>query len=104
MAPTHYDMADDTGIEPDMTENRKLRDHEAGASTAKGGDEKADRESSNDGSNAEQVQSGENGEEKKKKKKKQSKLNEMWGKLGLDMPTVMMMFKHVSRFSIDNIG
>ena len=41
------------------------------------------------GSKAEKVSTG----DKETEKKKPSKVKELWGKLGLDMGTVMMMFK-----------
>lgn len=41
------------------------------------------------GSKSEKVSTG----EKETEKKKPSKVKELWGKLGLDMGTVMMMFK-----------
>lgn len=87
-------MADDAGIEPDMTENRKPRDHEIGSSTAKDGNGNVEGEAGDQGSSTERVESGPS-EAKQGDEKKPSKLKEMWGKLGLDMGTIMMMFKYV---------
>ncbi|KAE9372370.1 hypothetical protein N431DRAFT_339051 [Stipitochalara longipes BDJ] len=56
----------------------------------KDSDEKIEGEPANQGSSAERVQSEEN---EKKEEKKPSKLKEIWAKLGLDIGTVMMMFK-----------
>jgi hypothetical protein len=86
-------MADDAGAEPDVTEYRKPREQEIEGSPAKDGDGKVGEEASVQGSNAERVQSREKKE--KDDEKKPSKLKEMWGKLELDMGTVMMMFKYV---------
>ena len=96
LALTGDDMADNAGVEPGMTEHRNPRDHEIEAPTVKEGDEKIEKQSSNHGSNAENVRSGEK-EEKKKEE-------EMWGKLGLDMGTVMMMFKYVWPIYIEEFG
>jgi hypothetical protein len=84
-------MADGVGAEPDVTEHRKPRDHENGGSTAQDGDGKQGETSSNHGAKAEKVQTGQEEEEEKKP----SKSKELWGKLGLDMGTVLMMFKYV---------
>ena len=98
MALTSYDMADDAGAstEPDVTENRKPRDPEIEHSPVKDVNGKAEEEVQ--GSNTERVQSA------KIVVKKPSKIKEMWGKLELDMGTVMMMFKYVWPISIREIG
>ena len=89
-------MADNAEMEPDMTEHRKPRDHGIEDSTVKDGDGKVEEQTSNQGSDAEKVQSGEEVAKKgdeKENKKKPSKLKDTWAKLGLDLGTVMMMFK-----------
>jgi hypothetical protein len=86
-------MADVAGIQPEMTENRKPRDDEIGGSTAKDGNGKIEEEANDQGSSNERVESGPS-EDKQGDEKKLSKLKDMWGKLGLDMGTIMMMFKY----------
>ncbi|KAH8790225.1 hypothetical protein BGZ57DRAFT_57541 [Hyaloscypha finlandica] len=85
-------MADDAGAstESDVTENRKPRDPEIEHSPVKGVNGKVEEEVQ--GSNTERVQSSKI-VVKKDDEKKPSKIKEMWGKLELDMGTVMMMFK-----------
>ena len=95
-------FADDAEMEPDTTEHRKPRDHGIEDSTVKDGDGKVEEETSNQGSDAEKVQSGEK-EEKKADEQKPSKLKEIWAKLGLDIGTVMMMFKYVWPMSIRDL-
>jgi hypothetical protein len=87
-------MADPAGLEPDVTEQRKARDPEVGGSTANDENNKIEDEPSVHGSNPEKVQSR-GKEEKIVEEKKPSKLHEMFGKLGLDMGTALMMFKYV---------
>lgn len=103
MALTSYDMADDAGAstEPDVTENRKPRDPEIEHSPVKDVNGKVEEEVQ--GSNTERVQSAKI-VVKKDDEKKPSKIKEMWGKLELDMGTVMMMFKYVWPISIREIG
>ena len=103
LALTGDDMADDAGAEPAVTKTRKPQDQEIEASPVKDDDRKVEEEVSNQGSNTERAQSREN-EEKKDDEKKPSKLKEMWGKLGLDMGTVMMMFKYVWPSHKDALG
>ena len=43
-----------------------------------------------------QTEIGNEEEEEEEEEEKPSKLKEMWGKLGLDAPTLMMMFKYAS--------
>ena len=105
-------MAETVRPEPDVTENRTDRDQEIGEEVAgsgehttgkltddsrdgdeeqtigKDGDEKPAALSSSNGSKAEKAQTG-----KKEEKAKPSKFKEMWGKLGLDLGTCLMMFK-----------
>jgi hypothetical protein len=90
LAPSRAKMAGDVVAEPDMTEQRKPRDPETGGLTAQSGDERIAETSSNHGPKAEKVETGQKEEEKKA-----SKLKEVWGKLGLDMGTILMMFKYV---------
>jgi hypothetical protein len=97
-------MADDAAVEPDMTEHRKPRDRETESPTVKEGDEKIDELPSNHGSNAENVRSGEKEEKQAVEEEKPSKVKEMWGRLGLDMGTVMMMFKYVWPIYIEEFG
>jgi hypothetical protein len=92
-------MASGVGAEPDMTEHRKPRDHETEGSTVKNGDENIGETPRNHGSKIEKVQS-----EHKEEAKKPSKLMEMWGKLGLDMGTVLMMFKYVLQTFNEEFG
>ncbi len=60
-----------------------------------GGDPTPGGESSKDGANIEKGETVQKIEKVEKKEKKPSKLKETWKKLGLDIPTVMMMFKSV---------
>jgi hypothetical protein len=99
LAHSLAEMADDVGAEPDMTEHRKPRDHEIEGVTVKDGDKNIGETSSSHGSKAKKVQSGQKEEEKKP-----SKLKETWGKLGLDMGTVLMMFKYVWGTDIEHFG
>jgi hypothetical protein len=107
-------MAEIVRPERDMTENRPGRDQdqEIGVEAVKDGDqatakltdnpkdgdeeqtigkeggEKAAALSSSSGSKADKVQTG-----KKEENPKPSKFKEMWGKVGLDVGTSLMMFK-----------
>jgi hypothetical protein len=84
-----------------VTENRKPRDPEIEHSPVKDVNGKVEEEVQ--GSNTERVQSAKI-VVKKDDEKKPSKIKEMWGKLELDMGTVMMMFKYVWPISIREIG
>lgn len=95
-------MADDVGVEPDMIEHRKSRDHEVGDSTAKDGDMRIEDELSVHGSNTKRVQSAEKAE-KKSEEIKPSKMKRILGNLGLDAGTVLMMFKYVKRSQVNDI-
>jgi hypothetical protein len=84
--------------QPDLTDGRKDRDIEARDETRKeelgtvqNGENKSSEPSSSRGSKAEKVQSAKQKEEGARAKP--SKLKEMWAKIGLDMGTVLMMFK-----------
>jgi hypothetical protein len=103
VARTGNGMADDAGLEPDASKHRKRRDHEVGGSTVEDGTGKVEEEASNQRSNAERAGSRAN-EERQAEEKKPSKLQEMWGKLGLDMGTVMMMFKYVLPICVGLFG
>jgi hypothetical protein len=92
-------MADAVGAGPNVTEHRKPRDPETEGSTEKNSDENIGEASSNHGSKVERVQNGEEKEEKKP-----SKWKEIWGKLGLDMGTVLMMFKYIQQFDTEKFG
>jgi len=83
-------MAGDVGAEPEVAERRKPRDPETGGSTAQSGDERIAETSSNHGPKAEKAETG-----PKEEENKASKLKKAWAKLGLDMGTVLMMFKYV---------
>jgi hypothetical protein len=87
-------MANDKDVEPDLAEQHRMpRDHENGAPAIEDEDGKIERQGNNQGPNGEHLPGGDR--EKKMEEKKPSKLKEMWGKLGLDMGTAMMMFKYV---------
>lgn len=90
LAPSRAKMAGDVGAEPEVTVRRKPRDPETGGSTAQSGDERIAETSSNHGPKAEKAETG-----PKEEEKKASKLKKAWAKLGLDMGTVLMMFKYV---------
>ena len=81
------------GATPEMTEQRKPRDNVSEGSTSKDAIEKKEEASSHHGSKAEKVGRGQSGQKVEEKKPEQSKLKVLWGKLGLDMATVLMMFK-----------
>jgi hypothetical protein len=88
-------MANDKGAEPDLAEQHRMpRDHEDGASVMKDEDENIGGQGNSQGPNGEHMPGGDS-EKQKEEEKKPSKLKEMWGKLGLDMGTAMMMFKYV---------
>jgi hypothetical protein len=83
--------------QPDSPDGRKDRDIEAVYETRKeelgtvqNAENKSSGPSSSRGSKAEKVQSA---KQKEGAKAKPSKLKEMWAKIGLDMGTVLMMFK-----------
>ncbi|KAL2075689.1 hypothetical protein VTL71DRAFT_632 [Oculimacula yallundae] len=93
-------MADQRNVEADKAEGRKSREElkelesEQGQNGSGNGvpqnqDAKAPNLRSPTGSNAQPNSTGEKVDEKKKP----SKVKELWGKLELDMGTVMMMFK-----------
>jgi hypothetical protein len=88
-------MAQVTANEPDLGETRETRNGEVGQGEAKNGDGKAEKVLSSHGSKAGNVQTGQK-EDDAKEKPSPSKFKQMFGKLGLDMGTVMMMFKLVS--------
>jgi hypothetical protein len=69
-----------------LTDNPKNRDTEQ--IIGKEGDEKATVVSSSSGSKADKVQTG-----KKEENPKPSKFKGIWGKVGLDVGTCLMMFK-----------
>lgn len=82
-------MADAADVEPEVPEQRKTRKSANSGEGEKDEVQKVVNESSSHGSKNENVAAGESTEEKKKP----SKVKEMWGKLGLDVGTLMMMFK-----------
>jgi len=84
------DVEADPEVSPDRRPRRTENEVENGKATIE--DERAPG-SSQSPSKAEHVANGVNDEEKKKKKP--SKLKVLWGKLGLDLGTVLMMFKWV---------
>lgn len=86
----------DAGAE--MADNRNTREEpnsvrdeqiQGGNGTLNDRETKAPEVHSPIGSKSEKVSTGHNVEEKRRP----SKVKELWGKLGLDMGTVMMMFK-----------
>lgn len=83
-------MADAADVEPEVPEQRRTRNPANGGDGEKDEVQKVADESSSHGAKTENVAARENAEEEKKKP---SKLKEMWGKLGLDIGTLMMMFK-----------
>ena len=97
-------MANDKDVEPDLAEqHRMLRDHESGAPAMKDDEEKIGGQGISQGPNGEHVPSEER-EKQREEEKKPSKLKKMWGKLGLDMGTAMMMFKYVWYINIEEYG
>jgi hypothetical protein len=84
-------MAQVTANEPDLGGTREARNGDVGQGVVKNGDGKAEKVSSSHGSKAENVQTGQN--DVKEEKPSLSKFKQMFGKLGLDIGTVMMMFK-----------
>jgi hypothetical protein len=80
-------MADIAEPEPKVTENRK-------ANSVNGVDGKDEIRKTGDGESSHGSKTG-NGavEEKKGDEKKPSKFKQLTGKIGLDVPTLMMMFK-----------
>jgi predicted lipid-binding transport protein (Tim44 family) len=88
-------MAQVTANEPDLEGTREARNGEVGQGAVKNGDGKAEKVSSSHGSKAENVQTGQKADDAKEEKPNPSKFKQMFGKLGLDMGTVMMMFKLV---------
>lgn len=83
-------MADAADIEPEVPEQRTTRKLANAGEGEKDEVQKVADESSVHDSKTENVAAGESAGEEKKKS---SKLKEMWGKLGLDVGTLMMMFK-----------
>jgi hypothetical protein len=88
-------MAQVTANESDLGGTREARNGEVGQGTVKNGNGKTEKVSSSHGSKAENVQTGQKGDDAKEEKPSPSKFKQMFGKLGLDMGTVMMMFKLV---------
>lgn len=81
----------DIEANPKLPDSRRVQDGQKGDENenAKSEDEKTSRlPHSPSGSKAEKVTTG-----VKDEKKKPSKLKELWGNLGLDLGTVLMMFK-----------
>ena len=94
-------MADAVEIEPGLTDNKKATEQEPATSEqesantiGKNLEEKHEEPTSSGGSRAEEAQTA------KEDELKPSKLKELWGKLGLDLITVLMMFKSVLHFEI----
>jgi hypothetical protein len=88
-------MAQVTANEPDVGPTRESRNGEVGQGQVKNGDGKAEKAPSSHGSKAENVQTGQKEDDAKEEKPSPSKFKQTFGKLGLDMGTVMMMFKLV---------
>lgn len=85
-------MADPMEVEPELTDNRKAREHDGPEDKdLKDLEEKHTEPTSPNGSKVEKVQTA----KKEEEKPKPSKLKELWAKIGLDMGTALMMFKCV---------
>jgi hypothetical protein len=86
-------MAQVAANEPGLREARDTRNGDIQQGPVKDGERKAAELSSNHKSKAEMVQTGQKENDAKEEKPSPSKFKQMFGKLGLDMGTVMMMFK-----------
>ena len=84
-------MADAAEVEPELTDNRKERTQDPEDDEVKDVEEEHAGPTSSNASKVEKVETG----KKEEKKPKPSKLKELWGKIGLDTGTLLMMFKWV---------
>jgi hypothetical protein len=82
-------MADAVEVEPEMTDNRKAKEDDATDKYNKDVEDDHTEPTTSNGSKVEKVRTAKTEEEKPKP----SKFNELWGKFGLDIGTLMMMFK-----------
>jgi hypothetical protein len=80
-------MADAVEVDPELTESRKVRAQDPEDDEVKDVEEKHTEPTSTNGSKVEKVETS------TKEKPKPSKLKELWGKIGLDTRTLLMMFK-----------
>ena len=85
-------MAEAVATEPGSSNGREAREREDKSPDIEDSEPKAPDapvpNTSHDPSNEKAV------EDSAEEKPKSSKLNQIWGKIGLDLPTVMMMFKY----------
>lgn len=86
-------MADAVGVEPKLTDNKKAREHDPEDDDIEAVKEKHTEPASPNGSKVEKVETA----KKEEEKPKPSKFKELWGKIGLDAGTLLMMFKWVSK-------
>jgi hypothetical protein len=89
-------MADAVDVEPEFTDNRKARAQDPTDDDVKDVEEKLTEPTNFNGSKVEKIETVKIEEEKPKP----SRIKELWGKIGLDVGTLLMMFKWVS--SIQN--
>jgi hypothetical protein len=82
-------MADAVDVEPELTNNRKAKAQDHEDDEVKEVEEKHAEPTSSNGSKIEKVETSKKAQEKPKP----SKLKELWGKIGLDAGTLLMMFK-----------
>ena len=94
-------MADAVEIELGVTDNKKATEQEPATSEQESAntidenvEDKHEEPTSSGGSRAEEAQTA------KEEEPKPSKVKELWGKLGLDLITVLMMFKSVFHFEL----
>jgi len=83
-------MSQSSDAKPNRSDKPADLNEDIETGTMNDGPENLDKISNRDGSQAEKVQSGSKSVEEKPKP---SKIKAAWGNLGLDMGTVLMMFK-----------
>lgn len=81
-------MADTAELKPESTDNRKARQSDPEDNVIKDAEEMYTEPANPNGSTVEKAQTA-----REEEKPKPSKLKELWGRLGLDIGTIMMMFK-----------
>ena len=82
-------MADAMDVETELTDNRKARAQDPKDDEVKDVEGKHAKPTSSNGSKVEKVETS----KKAQDKPKPSKLKGLWGKIGLDAGTLLMMFK-----------
>ena len=82
-------MADAVEVEPELPDNRKTKVQDPEDDEVKDVEEKYAEPTGSNGSKVKKVETS----KKEEEKPKPSKLKELWGNIGLDTGTVLMMFK-----------